>query len=70
MGDWTQAPDGSYVGGSEWIMAPDGTYVGGSTWTMAPDGTYVGGPDGRRPRMELTWVAATGSWHRMALTWA
>ena len=43
MSKWIQAPDGTYVGGSQWVMAPDGTYVGGSNWTMAPDGTYVGG---------------------------
>ena len=53
MSNWMQAPDVSYVGGSEGTMAPDGTHVGGSTWTIAPDGTYVGGsnwlvaPDGR-----------------------
>ena len=52
MSELTQAPDGTYLGGSEWVVAPDGTYVGGRDWTIAPNGTYVGGsnwtqaPDG------------------------
>ena len=28
MSKWTQAPDGTYLGGNERVMAPDGTYVG------------------------------------------
>ena len=53
MSNWTQAPDGSYVGGSEWTMAPDGTYFGGTEWTQL--------------QMALTWVAATGLSHQTAL---
>jgi hypothetical protein len=28
-GDYTMAPDGSYVSGDDSTMAPDGSYVGG-----------------------------------------
>ena len=41
-GEYTLAPDGTYVGGSTFNMAPDGSFVGGSGSTLAPDGTYVG----------------------------
>ena len=41
-GDYTMAPDGSYVGGNSNNMAPDGSYVGGNSNNMAPDGSYVG----------------------------
>jgi len=54
VGNWTQAPDGSYVGGSE--------------WTVAPDGTYVGGPSGCKFQMERMSVVVAGSWHQTVST--
>lgn len=44
-GDYTMAPDGTYVGGDSYTMAPVGTYVGGEDYTMTPDGGYVGTED-------------------------
>ena len=41
-GDYTMAPDGSYVSGDSYNMAPDGSYVSGDSYNMAPDGSYVG----------------------------
>ena len=44
-GDYTMAPDGSYVSGDSYTTAPDGTYVSGDFYTMTPAGGYVGGND-------------------------
>jgi hypothetical protein len=67
-GDYTMAPDGSYVGGDSYTMAPDGSYVGGDSATMAPDGSYVGGdsatmaPDGSYVGGDSATMAPDGSY--------
>jgi hypothetical protein len=50
-GEYTLAPDGSYVSGDSYTLTPDGSYVGGDTYTLAPDGSYVGGETSRSPQM-------------------
>ncbi len=33
-GDYTLAPDGTYVAGYDYTLAPDGTYVAGGDYTL------------------------------------
>ncbi len=67
-GEYTMAPDGSYVSGDSFTMAPDGSYVGGDSSTIAPDGSYVSGdrstmaPDGSYVSGDRSTMAPDGSY--------